>query len=64
MYRAGPPTNHNLFGITGESFTEKKPVVAKEDFKDTPAKSMQHNFNRELKMARENSMVGNYSISV
>lgn len=39
-------------------------MVTGEDKMNVAAKEMQHVFTSELKMARENSMVGNYSLSV
>ena len=57
-----------LLGLSGTSFhkeeNSKQSAQAATENMNTPAQQMQHQFARELKMARENSMVGNYSISV
>ena len=69
----------HLFGLTGTSFTQgvsegsEKPSrppqhpyasAHSEDNLNSIANQMRHNFTNDVRMARENSMVGNYSISV
>jgi len=71
MFRNG---DNNIFGISGSNFNSgpgsspgNKKVIQRQTSDEklsTPAKQMEHMFAKDLKMARENSMVGNYSISV
>ena len=64
--------NNRLFGLSGTNFTSQQNPSgeggpghrSKEDNPNSAANQMRHNFTNDLKMARENSMVGNYSISV